>query len=545
MNFLSRLAARLLAIRSTWAVAVLTFAWLSATTWTRPLFLPDEGRYVGVAWNMLHGHEMLVPLLDGLPFFHKPPLFYWITAFALQVFGPNEWAGRFSSVICATLMAALLFWFLKKHASRSVAAIAAVILVSSPFLFGGAQYANLDMTVAGMITATVILAASTVLRLERGEAYRGMLTLAYAAAGLGFLAKGLIGIVLPGGIIFFWLVGRRRFDSLKRLFWLPSVAVFFVVSLPWMVWMQWRYPGFFDYYIVYQHFQRFLESGFNNPHPFWFYVPVVIAATLPWSVQLWRLAGKAFWRQASCTAVDGLMLSWLLVILVFFSIPSSKLVGYVLPLLAPLAYFLALPFARRFAAEDGGADTIQRSGPGDEGGTGSSRAVRTFSVYLAISLSLCLVAVIVLVVAPQPSTKGLALKMRSAYNDADRVIMLDRIRYDLGFYLRTAKPAAIVTDWNDPEVKTADTWRKEIYDAAQFDPQQAASLLVNPQDLLPGLCAGHDAAIWLVGDRNSGKHYAFLAGLAPYAEDGKLRAWRIPAGARPAFCTEPPEAGLK
>lgn len=539
MNFLSRLAARLLAIRSTWVVAVLTFAWLSATTWTRPLFLPDEGRYVGVAWNMLHGHELLVPLLDGLPFFHKPPLFYWITAFALHVFGPNEWAGRFSSVICATLMAALLFWFLKKHVGQRVAAIAAVILVSSPFLFGGAQYANLDMTVAGMIAATVIVAASAVLRLERGEAYRGMLVLAYAVAGLGFLAKGLIGIVLPGGIIFFWLVGRRRFDSLKRLFWLPSVAVFFVVSLPWMVWMQWRYPGFFDYYIVYQHFQRFLESGFNNPHPFWFYVPVVIAAILPWSIQLWRMAGKAFWKNAPRTAVDGLMLSWLLVILVFFSIPSSKLVGYVLPLVAPLAYFLALPFARRFAAGEGAAEA------GNEGAADSSRAMRTFSLYLAISLGLCLAAVIALVVAPQPSTKGLALKMRSAYSDADRVIMLDRIRYDLGFYLRTAKPAAIVIDWNDPEVKTADTWRKEIYDAAQFDPQQAASLLVNPQDLLPSLCAGRNAAVWLVGDRNSGKQYTFLAGLAPYAEDGKLRVWRIPAGARPAFCTEQPEAGLK
>jgi 4-amino-4-deoxy-L-arabinose transferase-like glycosyltransferase len=197
-------------------------------------------------------------------------LFYWITALSLNVFGANEWAARVSSVAGATLMVTLLFAFLKAYANQRVAALAAIILLSQPLLFGGSHYANLDMTVAGIITATVMAAAAAAFRLENGERHRGMLGLAYALAAAGFLAKGLIGIVLPGGIIVFWLLARRRWDLLRRMFWLPGLAIFLVVALPWMVAMQQRYPDFFDYYIVYQHVERFLEKGFNNARPFWF-----------------------------------------------------------------------------------------------------------------------------------------------------------------------------------------------------------------------------------------------------------------------------------
>src|SRR5690606_32478901 len=138
------LIARALRVQSVWAVAVCSFLWLAATSWTRALILPDEGRYVGVAWNMLSTGEWWTPLLNGLPFFHKPPLFYWITALSLQLFGANEWAGRLSSVLGATLMVVLLFWFLKKFTGGRLAATAAIVLALQPFLFGGAHYANLD-----------------------------------------------------------------------------------------------------------------------------------------------------------------------------------------------------------------------------------------------------------------------------------------------------------------------------------------------------------------------------------------------------------------
>lgn len=403
-----RFVSRMLDVRSTWLVACVAFLWLSATTGLYPLLLPDEGRYVGVAWNMLTAGQYSVPRLDGLPFFHKPPLFYWITAFSLNVFGANEWAARFSSVAGATLMVTLLFGFLKCYANQRVAALAAVVLLSQPLLFGASHYANLDMTVAGIITATVMAAATAAFRIESHERHRGVLGLAYGLAAVGFLAKGLIGIVLPGGIIFFWLLVRGRWDTLGRMLWLPGLAVFLVVALPWMVAMQQRYAGFFDYYIVYQHVERFLEKGFNNARPFWFYVPVLLGLTLPWSVQLWRIARKAWWKRDQDTAVRSLMLTWLFVVLIFFSLPTSKLVGYILPALPPLAYLIAESFARRL------------------NGAQARAALKGFTWSLAVSLAICVAAVVVMVVKPQPSTKGLALKLQPRYAASDKIVMLER-----------------------------------------------------------------------------------------------------------------------
>src|SRR5690606_3910775 len=167
-----RLTTALSCVRSTWAVALTAFVWFASSTWSWPLLLPDEGRYVGVAWNMLSQGEWSVPLLNGLPFFHKPPLFYWLTAASLWGFGLNEWAARLASVLGATLMVAALFWFLKAHASRLQAVLASLVLGLQPFVFGAAHYANLDMLVAGIMTATIVLAASAALRIEAQRPYR-------------------------------------------------------------------------------------------------------------------------------------------------------------------------------------------------------------------------------------------------------------------------------------------------------------------------------------------------------------------------------------
>jgi hypothetical protein len=515
----------LLNVQSTWVVCAMAFVWLGATTGLYPLLLPDEGRYVGVAWNMLSAEQYAVPLLDGLPFFHKPPLFYWLTALSLNVFGVNEWAARLTSVAAATLTVTLVFWFLKNQVNQRLAVLTAFILMSAPLLFGASHYANLDMTVAGIITATVIAGATAAFRCERGQAYRGALTLAYALAAAGFLAKGLIGVVLPGGILFFWLLGRRRFDLMLRLLWLPGIAVFLLLAMPWMFAMQQRYPGFFDYYIVYQHFERFLEKGFNNARPFWFYVPVLLALTLPWSVHLWRLANKRYWKNPEHAAVRGLMLSWLLVVLIFFSLPTSKLVGYILPALAPLAYFIAEAFAVRLSVKD------------DRG------ALKAYTLSLLISLAICVVAVVVMVGWPQPGTKGLALKLQAHYQPSDKIVMLERFRYDLGFYLGEGKTSFVVSRWDDPELKHTDNWRRELYDAGKFDPEAGSQLLISPEGLTAKLCSEHVVGLWLIGDTGSPERYGFLKTMETEIQDGKLQAWYVPAGGALSFCAGMPKAG--
>ena len=305
-------------------------AWLAALIWYRPLTLPDEGRYAGVAWDMLRAGSHGVPLLDGMPYFHKPPLYYWLSEFFFALFGPHPWLARLPSWMAAWGTSIALYFFVLRHRDRATATMTTLILACMPFFYGGAQFANLDMLVAGMISLCVLAAAETALRAERGQAYRVMSLVAAALAGLAVLAKGLIGLVLPGAVLFIWLVAGKRWRGLKALVWPPALLLFAAVAVPWFWLMQTRFSGFYDYFFVYQHFQRFAAAGFNNAQPFWFYLPVIVGLALPWSLWGGGILRKTFWTGPT-RELRLLAAIWAVVILAFFSLPASKLVGYVLP----------------------------------------------------------------------------------------------------------------------------------------------------------------------------------------------------------------------
>ena len=151
-------------------------------------------------------------------------------------------------------------------------------------------------------------------------------------AALGVLAKGLIGVVLPLGIVVVWLVLARRRRHIRRLISWPGALVFIAIATPWFIAMQQRFDGFAHYFFVYQHFQRYALGGFNNAQPLWFFAVALALCTLPWFPGLWAA------RRNAAGPGDGparllrlLMWVWLIGVVVFFSLPRSKLVGYVLP----------------------------------------------------------------------------------------------------------------------------------------------------------------------------------------------------------------------
>src|SRR5215813_10226343 len=254
-------------------VAVLglaVFVWLAATAWVRPLTLPDEGRYVGVAWEMVRSGNWLVPTLDTLPFFHKPPLFYWLTAGAISTLGHNEWSARLPSLLAATGAAVGLFVFLERWADRTTARTALLVLATTPFFFAGAQFANLDMLVAASITGTLLCCAHVVLAFRHQQSLRRpTLAAAYALAALGVLAKGLIAIAIPVLVIGVWLAAVGELRLILRLVWWPGVVLFALIAVPWFLLTELRYPGFLQYFFIHHHFERYLTAKFNGKQPFW------------------------------------------------------------------------------------------------------------------------------------------------------------------------------------------------------------------------------------------------------------------------------------
>ena len=494
-------------------VALTVFFWFAFTAGLRPLMLPDEGRYVGVAWEMLRSGDWLTPTLDGLPYFHKPPLFYWITASSLGLFGLNEWAARLAPVLGATIGALALHGLARRWASERQARAALVALLAQPLFFLGGQFANLDMLVAGCITATIALFAHAALCEESGRPSRRALVAAYGMAALGLLAKGLIGFVLPALVIGAWLLARRRWRTLRALWSWPGAAVFLLLGAPWFVAMQSRFPDFLDYFFVVQHFKRFAAAGFNNVEPFWFYPALLVLFGLPWAP--WLL-GLLLRRPRTATAAAGslrlLMAVWVGVVVLFFSLPASKLVGYVLPALPPLAFLIA---------------------DGYTAAAGGRLRQRLWIGGAALALLLNGLAVGWLATHPLKSSRALALALLERQRGSEPVVMLDDYYFDVPFYAALRRPAVVVDAWTSPDIARHNNWRKELADAAAFDPGRAATTLLERGDLPKLLCAAPTG--WLLGTTAAATAHPFLAAAQRVATQGATSLWRIDASVPAAF----------
>jgi 4-amino-4-deoxy-L-arabinose transferase-like glycosyltransferase len=508
----------LLAARANPALlAVAVFAAFAATAWLRPLSLPDEGRYVGVAFEMLSSGNWLVPTLDTLPYFHKPPLFYWTTAASLATFGINEWAARLASLLAATGCAVGLHRFLRRWAGERQAALALLVLLTTPFFYGGAQFANMDMLVAACIAGTVLCTAHAVLAGDAdGRPARPALAAAYALGALGLLAKGLIGVVIPGMIIVIWLLLMRRVGAILRLVWLPGVVLFAALALPWLVLMQARFPGFFHYFFVYQHFERYAAQGFNNPRPFWFLVAGFAGATLPWCVFLPRAAldKRRSHVDSGARQVQALMWIWLIVTLVFFSIPNSKLIGYVLVAVPPLAALVA--------------DGLRRA-------AASELQTRTWALRIAL-LAIAIDAAALLTVngldRSSDNTRNLAARLGSLVTSSDdAVVAVDTYPFSLGFYLGHPLPLIVVEAWHEEWVMQKDTWRRELVEAAEFAPDRGKRLLLELK-ALPRFLDCSERPVWLIVPNAIAERFSGPAGLEHIAEVGGDGIWRkTPSGA--------------
>jgi 4-amino-4-deoxy-L-arabinose transferase-like glycosyltransferase len=473
--------------------------WLLFSAGLRPLALPDEGRYASVAHEMLLG-DALVPTLNGLPFFHKPPLLYWLDIAAMQAFGIDAFAVRFASLVGAWLMGAALFLALRRWHGEPTARLGLLVIATSPLFFLAGQYANHDKLVGGLITVAVFAFVRAVD--EPGAFARRWSVGGWVACALALLAKGLIGVVLPALVVGGWLLAQRRWRDVLRLLHPLGLAAFVLVAAPWLVAMQLRYPGFFDYFIVEQHFRRYAQSNFNNVHPFWFFIVVLPLTTLPWSGWLAVAARRIF---VGRHRLLGLYAWWVVAIVGFFSLPSSKLVGYVLPALAPWCALIAIGI---------GATTVRR---------------RTLAGVACASALIGLSTVAWLTWKAPGSNRAAAQILAARMAPADRVAMVDEYLYDVPFYARLRRPVTIVSDWADPDVPKRDNWRKELFDAARFDPATARATL-RPIARLDALACGVPA-VWFVVRPDHAAPVRVIGGAVRAYADAHTELWRVPGRA--------------
>ena len=205
--------------------------WLGLFAAYRPLANPDEGRYTDIARWMVRSGDWLIPRLNGLPFLHKPPLYFWLEAVLIELFGPGLFIARLVSIGAGLVTCVSIFFLVRRFEGSKVAGWAVAVLATSPLFFGGAQYASLDMLLTALMTTTVTLAVLAVM--SPPATARWAWLAAYVFAALGFLTKGLIGIVFPGAIFVFWMVATGRWKQIPRAISPIGIAAFVVISVPW------------------------------------------------------------------------------------------------------------------------------------------------------------------------------------------------------------------------------------------------------------------------------------------------------------------------
>jgi len=237
---------------------------LLAVVWLEPagsgLAEPDETRYAEIPREMLAAGDLLVPRLNGVPYFEKPPLLYWVNAASLRVFGETPWAARFP-----TRLAGLGTLLLVLSAARGIGAgglPAAVLFLAAPMGFLFSRTNLTDGLLTFFFTAMLLAGRSAVRRREEKRPWLAMSAIFGAACAAAFLTKGLIALVLPAAIFFIWAISTGRLvATLRTLVLSPAPLVFLVLALPWFLAVERRHPGFLDFFFIREHFQRFATKA--------------------------------------------------------------------------------------------------------------------------------------------------------------------------------------------------------------------------------------------------------------------------------------------
>ena len=328
--------------RGTFAlVAFVAAAWF-LTLGLRHLLPSDEGRYAEIAREMYASGDWVTIRYNGVKYFEKPPLHLWMTAIAYHLFGVGEWQSRLWVAISGAIGILATMVAAKRWYGERVALLAGLVLLAAPTWNIAAHFNSLDMGVSGALACVL----AGVLMAQHPDASaaqrRHWMWAAWAAMAAAVLTKGLIGLVLPGLVLFVYVLLARDWMLLRRLHAGSGSLLFLVIVVPWFVIVSLRNPEFPSFFFIHEHWQRYTTNVHHRGAPWWYFVPQLLVGFVPWLALSWPMAravrkdlgGEGF-RPALLLGV------WAMVIFVFFSLSGSKLPGYIVPIFPALALLAA------------------------------------------------------------------------------------------------------------------------------------------------------------------------------------------------------------
>ena len=299
---------------------------------------PDEGRYAEIPREMVERGDYVVPHLNYVRYFEKPPLLYWATALSYKIFGVSEWSFRFPNALAAFLCVLMTWLFVSRRFGPETGLLSALVLLTSFGFFALTHIVTIDMLFSFLLFGCL---------LSFHEYYREkrppFLYLFCAGLALSVLAKGPVAVILLAATILFFLWSEKKLSFLKEMFSLKALLIFSVIAVPWFILICLREKEFFQFFFVDQHILRFVTTKHKRSGPVYYFIPVLLGGLFPWSIFIPR-AVAGLWKEKELR----LFFIWSLVVFVFFSLSGSKLPPYILPIFPAMSVVLAYLFRREW-----------------------------------------------------------------------------------------------------------------------------------------------------------------------------------------------------
>jgi len=324
----------------------------------------DETRYVAMSRDMFLSKDFLTLYLNGEYFFEKPPLYFWQECLSFWMFGGkiNEFTARFPVALLGFLFSFIVYVTCRKRINRRFGVFTSLIIATSLEFVMLARYAILDIVLTFYIGLALVSYFQVYFCQEKHKKYYWWAF--YLFTGLAVMAKGIPGIAIPFGTVFFTSIMAGKFKEIfKPIFIIPGIIIFLLIVLPWHIIMFHKYdPLFFNEYIIKHHLHRFLNTENNEigrKQPFYYYFVVVLWGFIPWIFSMIAVAVdkiknwskqhyiekiKVFDFNKLDNVHKQLALCWVCAIwiMVFFTSSTTKLATYILPIYYPLALITGL-----------------------------------------------------------------------------------------------------------------------------------------------------------------------------------------------------------
>jgi len=309
----------------------------------RNLIKPDEGRYAEISREMVFTGDWITPRLNGIKYFEKPPLQYWTTAIAFKAFGLNEWTARLWTALTGFLTVLLVGWAGSRLFGREAGLYAGLVLISNLYFVFGGHVNTLDMGL-GFFTTAALFGFCFAQRDNASDQERkwGMLA-TWAAMAFAVLSKGLVGVVLPGATLVLYAIAVRDWTIWRRLYLLPGLTIFLAITLPWFIAVSIKNPEFPWFFFIHEHLLRYATPTARREGPIYYFAVILLIGMLPWIMVML----DALWRTVRALPVTLktdkptlILIIWTLFVFVFFSISSSKLPAYILPIFPSLSLLM-------------------------------------------------------------------------------------------------------------------------------------------------------------------------------------------------------------